>query len=117
MSATTISGKSIGGDGRADANRTLWLVSVLLLVTLAAAYLPDVFSGCFVDDDWKVAYRPATAPGYWDTFRSWFPLFSNRPLAPVLLSLTANTFGGRAAGYIAVHLALWCAALVTVCAV
>lgn len=74
-------------------------------------YLPYVFGGGFITDDWGVVHRTYDHKGFWNTYLSWFPLFSNRPLAPLLLSLTGNIFGQWTVGYILVNLFFWFTAI------
>jgi hypothetical protein len=76
-----------------------------------AVYVPYVFWGGLVCDDWAVWSRAYEYPGFWATYRSWFPLFANRPLAPLILAAAGNWLGGWVTGYVLVNLAFYGAAI------
>ena len=57
-----------------------------------------------------VVYHVADSPhppSIWESYLSWFPVFSNRPLAPIALALTSHLFGGCPRGFILVNLCFW----------
>lgn len=76
-----------------------------------AIYLPYVLRGGLVCDDWAVWSRAYEFPGFWATYRSWFPLFANRPLAPLVLAAAGNWLGGWVTGYVMVNLVFYGAAI------
>lgn len=89
---------------RGKQRRGLGLAMIVLTVAL---YGPYVLQGGFVCDDWAVWSRAYEYPGFWATYRSWFPLFSNRPLAPMLLAATGNLFGDWVTGYLLASLTFY----------
>jgi len=93
-----------------DCRPNLFLGSAVALLAVAI-YLPYLFGGGLVCDDWAVWSRAFEFPGYWDTVRSWFPLFSNRPAAPLLLAATGNLLGRWIPGYLLLNLAVYGAAI------
>jgi len=95
-------------------HRLPWLA---LAAFSLSVYLPYVLFGGLVCDDWAVAAQAQRHPGFLASSAAWYPLFSNRPLAPVLLAAAANLFGRWAPGYILLNLALWHVAVLLVAAV
>ena len=83
------------------------LIPGLIILFILILYIPYVLHGGLIVDDWGVVRNARQFPGLINTFLSWFPLFSNRPLAPLILSLTGNLFGANPAGYIIVNIILW----------
>lgn len=83
---------------------SIWLLFVII-------YTPYLLHGGFIIDDWGVIYAAKTAHGFWQTYTNWFPLFSNRPLSPLLLTIVSRTFGQWEPGYIFLNLTLWFAGL------
>lgn len=69
--------------------KSLYLTSALLVLFLLATYLPLLLKGGIIVDDWGDISQNLSCTGFFDCYRSWFPLFSNRPLAP--LPITAIT--------------------------
>jgi hypothetical protein len=98
-----------GSPGRRSATEVAIWAPVLLL--LAWIYVPFVRHGGLLLDDWSVWLGGVSASGYVDAYRGWFPLFSIRPLAPVVLAFTGRTFAGHAWAYILLHLGLLFTAL------
>lgn len=87
------------------------IVSILVGVILAVAYLPYLLHGGFILDDWGWIEGIFKHPGLFDNFVSYFPLMAYRPLSPVFTSLFANLFGNWAPGYIAANLFFWLGAI------
>ncbi|NMC19970.1 MAG: hypothetical protein GYA33_06065 [Thermogutta sp.] len=75
-------------------------------VLWATVMIPLAAHGGFVCDDWMVLSHAAEHPTWWADYRSWFPLFAARPLAPVLLATTSTLLPGLPAAYIVIHLLL-----------
>lgn len=80
-----------------------FFISLFLLMV----YLPYILKGGFIYDDWSVWNLGVNCPGLINSFKCYWPSFSNRPLAPIFYALTTNLFGGQASGYIIVNLFLW----------
>lgn len=66
------------------------LLAIFLAVYLLFAYLPLILNAGISVDDWGDISHNLDCHSFWDCYQSWFPLFSNRPLAP--LPITALTF-------------------------
>lgn len=96
---------------RIDLSPYVWvgLVFVWLLV-----FAPHFFNSGFISDDWSVVRSALSIPGFWDLYASWFPLFSNRPVAPLVLSLVSKLCGGDPRGYVVADVTLWLTSLVLV---
>lgn len=90
------------------------LLAAVVLVGLLT-YLPYLYDGPLVNDDWDIGYRSVAAPGYWPSYWSWFAEknsnFSNRPVAPLIFAAQAKWFGYWAPGYIALTLCCWLPAI------
>jgi hypothetical protein len=69
--------------------KTLYLTSAILVLFLLATYLPLLLKGGIIVDDWGDISQNLSCAGFFECYGSWFPLFSNRPLAP--LPITALT--------------------------
>lgn len=87
------------------------IVSILVGVVLSAAYLPYLFRGGFIVDDWGAVHGVFLRPGLLNNYLAYFPMLAYRPLAPVFLSVFTNLFGDWPAGYIAVNLLFWIGAI------
>jgi len=82
-----------------------------LAVLWATIMIPLVAHGGFVCDDWMVLSHAVEHPMWRENFRSWFPLFAARPLAPVLLASTSTLFPALPTVYIILHLSLLASAM------
>jgi hypothetical protein len=78
-----------------------------LAAVLVFVYAPYVLKGGFVCDDWAIVKAAQDFPRFVDRVKSWFPVFSIRPVSAVYLSVTGGLFGGTPLGYILTTLALW----------
>ncbi|GFO64361.1 class I SAM-dependent methyltransferase [Geomonas paludis] len=90
---------------------TTWAWGALLL-SWVLVFTPHLVNSGFVSDDWSVVRSAFGFADFWDLYRSWFPLFSNRPVAPLVLSLVAKVSLADPRGYILVGLAFWLSSLV-----
>lgn len=86
-----------------------------VVVVCLLTYLPFLWDGPLVNDDWDIGFRAVAAPGYWPSYWSWFAEkssnFSNRPVAPLIFAAQAKWFGYWAPGYIAMTLCCWLPAI------
>jgi hypothetical protein len=67
---------------------------------LLAAYLPLVLQAGISVDDWGDISHNLDCDGFWSCYQSWFPLFSNRPLAPLPITLLTFALGTWYTGYL-----------------
>ncbi len=87
---------------------------ILATAVIFVVYAPYIMRGGIIIDDWAVVYHVADSPhppSLWESYLSWFPLFSNRPLAPIALALTSHLFSGCPRGFILVNLGFWFGAI------
>ena len=61
-----------------------------LIVTLI--YFPLIINGGIITDDWGDILQSINCNSFWQCYGDWFPLFSNRPLAPLPITLTTRLF-------------------------
>lgn len=87
------------------------LSALLLGLFLAAAYIPLLLKGGIILDDWGDIAQTLHCKGFFECYGSWFPLFSNRPLAPLPITVTTLLFGLNASWYLIVNTALYLGAL------
>jgi hypothetical protein len=73
----------------------------LLLVYCTLLYLPLILQGGIIVDDWGDLGQNLDCGTFIDCYRSWFPLFANRPLAPIALVLSTFAFGMHFWAYLA----------------
>jgi hypothetical protein len=63
---------------------------IALIAFCLAVYIPLIMYGGIIVDDWGDIAHNLDCNGFFHCYQTWFPLFSNRPLAP--LPITASTF-------------------------
>lgn len=86
----------------------IWLLC--FMIYLLVVYFAYIARGGFIVDDWGVIIKGNMS--FVDNISSWFPLFSNRPLAPLLLAIITTIFKTSPVGYITLNVGLWSAAVV-----
>ncbi len=86
-----------------DSPKFFLLISIGVIILV---YLPFLIKGGFIIDDWGVVYTANQSHSLISNFLGWFPLFSNRPFAPILLVITSNLFGLNPQPYILINLLL-----------
>jgi len=86
----------------------LWLC---LGLYLAFNYLSLILNAGIIVDDWGDIAHNLECASFWECYSAWFPLFSNRPLAP--LPITALTFalGTWYSGYLLINSLLYLLAI------
>lgn len=84
---------------------------ISLIIYLLAVYGPLVSQAGISVDDWGDIAHNLDCNSFWHCYKSWFPLFSNRPLAP--LPITALTFalGTWYSGYLLLNSLFYLAAI------
>lgn len=70
--------------------RWTWVCLALYLVFL---YYPLITKAGISVDDWGDISHNLNCHSYWDCYVNWFPLFSNRPLAPLPITTLTFVFG------------------------
>jgi hypothetical protein len=81
-----------------------YLIIFLLAAFFVIVYLPYILRGGFIIDDWSVVFLAKNTGSFWQNYTSWFPLFSNRPLAPLILTILSRLYGAWPPAYIATNL-------------
>ena len=84
--------------------RTLYTVLGLYCAIL---YIPYLFQGGLIYDDWAVAKLSRDCEGLAHSISCFWPGYPDRPLAALYYSVMSNLFGGWAGGYILVTVAAW----------
>lgn len=69
------------------------LAGLLLFTFIAMIYLPLILHGGIIVDDWGDIYPTLSCQNFYECYQSWFPLFSNRPLAPLPITSLTMLFG------------------------
>ena len=69
------------------------VIGGLLLLYCAMMYAPLIWQGGIIVDDWGDLGQNLDCGTFIDCYRSWFPLFANRPLAPIALVFSTFAFG------------------------
>jgi hypothetical protein len=88
--------------------RLLWVCLALYLLLL---YYPLITEAGISVDDWGDIAHNLDCSSYWDCYLTWFPLFSNRPLAPLPITTLSFIFGTWYMGYLLVNSLLYILAL------
>lgn len=73
---------------------------IALAIFCVATYLPLIMSGGIIVDDWGDIAHNLDCDGFIHCYQSWFPLFSNRPLAPLPITVSTFIFGTFFPGYL-----------------
>jgi len=78
-------------------------IGICLGLYLLAIYIPLISQAGIIVDDWGDIAHNLECNSFWHCYGTWFPLFSNRPLAP--LPITAMTFaiGSWYSGYLLIN--------------
>lgn len=78
----------------------LRLLIAFLGIFLLAAYLPLVLQAGISVDDWGDISHNLDCNSFFTCYQFWFPLFSNRPLAPLPITVLTFALGTWYAGYL-----------------
>lgn len=87
------------------------LAWVLVALAVIAIYLPLVLHGGIITDDWGDIFESINCNTFWQCYADWFPLFSNRPLAPLPITLTTRLFGTNYSLYLISNSAIYLLAI------
>lgn len=85
-----------------------WLLTALVV---AALYLPLILGGGIINDDWGDILESINCNSFWQCYGDWFPLFSNRPLAPLPITLSTRLFTTNYTLYLLTNSAIYLTAL------
>lgn len=99
-----------GHQGSAGSARA-WTAVLLIALIGLAVYARYATGPALVYDDWDVCHFADDGASFWQTYTSWFPKFSIRPLAPLLLAGTAQVFHWWMPGYLLTTLSFWALAI------
>ena len=86
----------------------LWILS---LAIVGLIYLPLLFWGGIICDDWGDIRQTWDCIGFFNCYREWFPLFSNRPLAPLPITLSTQLFSTHYSWYVITNTLIYLVAL------
>lgn len=87
------------------------LAWILIAIAVIAIYLPLVLHGGIITDDWGDVFESINCNTFWECYTDWFPLFSNRPLAPLPITLTTRLFGTNYSLYLISNSAIYLLAI------
>jgi hypothetical protein len=90
--------------------KPLYLWALISLIT-AIIYVPLLINGGIITDDWGDIRQTWDCPGFFACYKEWFPLFSNRPLAPLPITLSTKIFSTNYSWYLITNTAIYLAAL------
>jgi len=88
-----------------------WLLVAFILMGL---YLPLILQGGIITDDWGDIYESINCNSFGQCYADWFPLFSNRPLAPLPITLTTRFFGTNYSLYLLTNSAIYLSVLILI---
>lgn len=84
---------------------------LLLIAFFIAIYAPLIMHGGIIVDDWGDIAHNLDCTGFAHCYQTWFPLFSNRPLAPLPITVSTFLFGTFFSGYLILNTAVYLAAI------
>lgn len=87
------------------------IIGILLVLYCTLLYEPLILQGGIIVDDWGDLGQNLDCGTFIDCYRSWFPLFANRPLAPIALVLSTFAFGMQFWAYLAFNAVVFLAGL------
>ena len=79
---------------------------LLLIAFFIAIYAPLIMHGGIIVDDWGDIAHNLDCNGFAHCYQTWFPLFSNRPLAPLPITVATFLFGTFFSGYLILNTAV-----------
>jgi hypothetical protein len=80
---------------------------LLLLAFVGVIYIPLLLKGGIVADDWDDIRHVRSCRSFFECYRSFFPLFSNRPLAPLPITASTMVFGMHFSLYLLLNSAIF----------
>ena len=82
-----------------------------LIIYLLAVYGPLVMNAGISVDDWGDIAHNLDCNSFWHCYGAWFPLFSNRPLAPLPITVLTFIFGTWYSGYLIINCLIYLSAI------
>lgn len=76
---------------------------LIALLYLGILYIPLIMHGGIIVDDWGNIGQNLYCSNFLDCYLGWFPLFANRPLAPIPIVITTMSFGLSFYAYLIVN--------------
>jgi len=76
---------------------------LLLAIYVGLLYIPLILKGGIIVDDWGDIHPTMSCRSFYECYSSWFPLFSNRPLAPLPITGMTMVFGTHFSCYLLVN--------------
>ena len=83
----------------------------IILLFITGAYAPLILKGGIVGDDWGDIAQTLICNGFLECYGTWFPLFSNRPLAPLPITTMTLLFGLNTNWYLIFNTLLYLSAI------
>jgi len=84
---------------------------IALIAFFLAVYVPLIMYGGIIVDDWGDIAHNLDCNGFFHCYQTWFPLFSNRPLAPLPITASTFIFGTFFKGYLILNTVVYLAAV------
>lgn len=84
---------------------------IFLIAFFLAAYVPLLMNGGIIVDDWGDIAHNLDCNGFIQCYQTWFPLFSNRPLAPLPITASTFLFGTFFQGYLVLNTVVYLASI------
>ena len=84
---------------------------IALIAFCLAVYIPLILRGGIIVDDWGDIAHNLDCNGFFHCYQTWFPLFSNRPLAPLPITVSTFLFGTFFKGYLILNTAVYLASI------
>lgn len=88
-----------------------WLIAIGCLSYCLILYAPLVVRGGIIVDDWGNIASTLSCSGFIDCYRQNFPIFANRPLAPLPITLLTQLFGQHYFAYLLINTTLYLGAI------
>jgi hypothetical protein len=92
-------------------NKSLRLLWACLGIFILATYLPLIIQAGISVDDWGDIAHNLECTTFWNCYGAWFPLFSNRPLAPLPITVMTFALGSWYSGYLLINSLIYLAAI------